>query len=122
MEEEGLKELGKAMGLAKSTPGKVAPARTLKIMDHSTTQLFQEEIVVKDPNQLLAQKVISIIRRYGTNVPPKITTSFNRILFCHIFAGMSSQGASVSGTFGPGRLLGAPKPRAGLGTGKFSFM
>ena len=68
MEEEGLKELGKAMGLAKSTPGKVAPARTLKIMDHSTTQLFQEEIVVKDPNQLLAQKVISIIRRYGNNV------------------------------------------------------
>ena len=80
MEEEGLKELGKVMGLAKSTPGKVAPARMLKIMDHSTTQLFQEEIVVKDPNQLLAQKVISIIWRYGTNVPPKIVNLAHYII------------------------------------------
>merc|ERR1719411_1326175 len=36
--------------------------------------------------------------------------------------GSSSQGGSIGGPFGPARLLGVPKPRSGLGNGKFSFM
>ena len=52
-----------------------------------------------------------------------VISNFSNKYFMIIFKiGGLSQGGNVSGTFGPGRLLGVPKPRAGLSNGKFSFM
>ena len=52
-----------------------------------------------------------------------VFSNFTNKSFMIMFeTGGLSQGGNVNGTFGPGRLLGVPKPRAGLSNGKFSFM
>ena len=115
------RENDKAMDPAKSLLVKVAIQMKQKVKGLNIIQSFPEEALAQNQMHFRAQKVLTLNHKF----PPfqqfisKIT-EISYVFF--LLLGTSSQGGSIGGAFGPARLLGVPKPRSGLGNGKFSFM
>ena len=118
------RENDKAMALAKSLLVKIAIQMKRKIKGLNIIQQFPEEALALDQMQFRAQKVLNLNHKFPPFQHYSQLYLKNYLYFICIlsFSGTSSQGGAIGGAFGPARLLGVPKPRSGLGNGKFSFM